>query len=716
LLGIVISGFIIYTSIEGNGSKEYIWFEAENANKIDPSLEIFEDKDASGGKAIVSTITSHRVEAFASYNFNISNVGDYYFWARVYWPGGCNNTYLVQIDNSKPIIYGNEDQFNIWHWVPSLKFNLKKGKHTLFIWNEEQNARLDKMLITADPYFIPQGLGEKSKDFLVNFENGKPDIIKPTTPLLWTIDSMPDKNRCYHELNNKKTTMEYSIINVPDISKGAFSCLIRKDSKLKNSCTSILFNFIDSTNYYSLDINENSAKISMLKDGKASILTQFKSENNLIDTIFHLYTIILDNPLITIKKDGKSIMELINSPLVNGKIGFGSPKGGVYFDDLTYTSDIAPIYSENFFDQLTTDELKKGVRGPKWIFHRGVWTPNVRMSMCSLEANAGKNQDALVTTGQEYWRNYSYTAAIKIEDEAGLCFCVQDKENYYVSKIIAGKESIGKMQVVKICSNKMEILKERNVAITKGEWYKVSVRIYNDSISSFLNDSKIIECNDRLFQYGGIGFWCKGSEKVSILRDIIVQPSSNKIADEKPNGLNQEYSFNLRLKAGIEFCDWENSINIFQELPDGMNIRIRKKILEGISMVNRKLFTGDFNVQVHHFEKISNDVDGNVLLFVDNNGKEIIYKIIFGYNKLTISKGNDILKELEIIIDRSYYSVSYERNTLLVKADNKILLNYPVTLDNQSTRIGIGYSGIGEGDIFLGGVKLTAEKILTNLK
>jgi hypothetical protein len=84
LLGIAISGFIIYTSIEDTGSKEYIWFEAENANKIDPSFKIIEEKDASGGKAIVSTIRSHRVEAFATYNFNILNAGDYYFWARVY--------------------------------------------------------------------------------------------------------------------------------------------------------------------------------------------------------------------------------------------------------------------------------------------------------------------------------------------------------------------------------------------------------------------------------------------------------------------------------------------------------------------------------------------------------------------------------------------------------------------------------------------------------
>ena len=707
LSGISLLSFVIFYSLEETGYKEYIWIEAENTKKIVWPLKVIEDDNASGGKCIISENRSHHPESVASYDFDISTEGIYYFWARAFWPGGCSNSFSVQIDNSDAVLFGNDNQMFSWHWVKGPQYNLKKGKYTLHIWDEEQYAQLDKMLLTADLYFVPVGYGGVRYDILVNFENGIPDIIQPITSHSWVVDSI-DRNRCYYLMPNKKAVPEYSIINIPNIKRGAFSCFMKTNKNELNPNALILFNFIDPNNYHCIDINNSSVVFSTVSNGKSTTISKFESNTIFVDTIFHEYTLTIDTACITLKIGGKTIAEIMNKDLNMGNIGFGSRKGNIYFDNLEYVSDLTPRYHEDFFWVFTND-LKMGRNSLPWQFHSGNWVSERTSTIMSLEGNADFKHDALITTGKEYWKNYSYTAAVKTNGEAGICFYVQDKNNYYMNKIVADSMGDGKLQLLKIKNNEPKILKEDNIAIKRGEWYKLSVNIYNNRITSSLNDKKVIECNDDSFKDGGIGCWCNSLVKRSAFDDIDVKPSLEVVNDDLPNKFDHEYLFEMREKAGIDFCDWENSANIFENIDDFA--LIKKDLFKESYMINRYIFSGSFNIAVEN-SKVSNDIYCNIMMLVNKNDTE--YRIELKNNKVILLKNNEIIKERAIKLKRLNYNLTYTKDSLIVCEDGKTIIEYPMILGNSDVKLGISYSGIGKGNLYLKKVRIMAQSFKTN--
>lgn len=92
--------------------------------------------------------------------------GAYTFWLRTCWEGECSNTLLVQVDNQTPFLVGADSTYHSWHWVkyPVSKMvavpTLTKGAHTLTILHREDGVRLDQLLLTSNPRYVPVG-GEK---------------------------------------------------------------------------------------------------------------------------------------------------------------------------------------------------------------------------------------------------------------------------------------------------------------------------------------------------------------------------------------------------------------------------------------------------------------------------------------------------------------------------------------------------------------------------
>jgi hypothetical protein len=90
--------------------------------------------------------------------------GAYTLWLRTFWDGECSNTLQVQVDAQPPFLVGGDATFHAWHWVkfpvskltPPLK--LAKGAHTLTILHREDGVRLDQLILTTSPRFVPAGI------------------------------------------------------------------------------------------------------------------------------------------------------------------------------------------------------------------------------------------------------------------------------------------------------------------------------------------------------------------------------------------------------------------------------------------------------------------------------------------------------------------------------------------------------------------------------
>ena len=90
--------------------------------------------------------------------------GAYTLWLRTCWEGECSNTFQVQIDNQPPFLVGADATYHVWHWVkyPVSKMapppTITRGTHTLTVIHREDGVRLDQLLLTSSPRYVPVGI------------------------------------------------------------------------------------------------------------------------------------------------------------------------------------------------------------------------------------------------------------------------------------------------------------------------------------------------------------------------------------------------------------------------------------------------------------------------------------------------------------------------------------------------------------------------------
>lgn len=161
---------------------EYHWLEAEHADSIISPLEVASDENASGGKYIFSPNGTGNQYApgsvMATYSVTIAQAGEYILWGRVIANNGKDDSFIVQVDSA----FNNVWSIAIgasWHWDEvnnsyngdSVKFFLNRGKYTIKIKLREDGARLDKLLLTNNIDFFPNGKGN-SPENMSDFEDG----------------------------------------------------------------------------------------------------------------------------------------------------------------------------------------------------------------------------------------------------------------------------------------------------------------------------------------------------------------------------------------------------------------------------------------------------------------------------------------------------------------------------------------------------------------
>ncbi|MCX7015056.1 MAG: sigma-70 family RNA polymerase sigma factor [Candidatus Sumerlaeota bacterium] len=143
----------------------YVWREAENAETIEAPAAGVPCPDASGGAALAiarGVGAGWRKEAGgnAAYDVEAPETGDYDLWARTQWTDGCRNSFFVRCNDGKPLTLGNDAVYGEWHWLPLRQVPLRRGKNRIEFANREDGVALDKLLITSDARFAPQGKSE----------------------------------------------------------------------------------------------------------------------------------------------------------------------------------------------------------------------------------------------------------------------------------------------------------------------------------------------------------------------------------------------------------------------------------------------------------------------------------------------------------------------------------------------------------------------------
>jgi parallel beta-helix repeat protein len=150
----------------------YIWVEAEDADEINPSMQPASDPSASNNTYIwIPEGEGFNGTGYAKYTIIIPTNGEYKIYGRIIAETNGDNSFFVQVDDNAERLWTMTVANNwIWdevnHWgngtesnpeIDPVVYNLSAGEHILIIKHREDGTKLDKLLITNNMTYIPQG-------------------------------------------------------------------------------------------------------------------------------------------------------------------------------------------------------------------------------------------------------------------------------------------------------------------------------------------------------------------------------------------------------------------------------------------------------------------------------------------------------------------------------------------------------------------------------
>jgi hypothetical protein len=160
-----------------------IWLEAEEGELFHPMEEALDDNASSGSYIWVPSgngnLYSPSPEAgYAEYTFNVPTAGTYIIWGRVISNNLADDSFFVSIDGGEYIEWhtqlGGVETW-IWDQVRNgpvdddqlLFLELEAGEHSLIIKQREDGTKIDRLLITNNLDYVPEGLGKQNESLSV---------------------------------------------------------------------------------------------------------------------------------------------------------------------------------------------------------------------------------------------------------------------------------------------------------------------------------------------------------------------------------------------------------------------------------------------------------------------------------------------------------------------------------------------------------------------
>ena len=171
-------------SFDASGSSGPLWFEAEDGYVSAPMEVAWADEASSAQYIWVPRGYGDFAEispgaGYAEYTFEVPVSGTYVVWGRVVSNNTADDSFFVSIDGGPYACWwtqlGGEENW-VWDQVNNVLdgsdpvlFSLEAGQHTLTIKQREDGTKIDKILITKDLEYIPEGLGPAENGTIVSY-------------------------------------------------------------------------------------------------------------------------------------------------------------------------------------------------------------------------------------------------------------------------------------------------------------------------------------------------------------------------------------------------------------------------------------------------------------------------------------------------------------------------------------------------------------------
>jgi hypothetical protein len=158
------------TFITGANAFMYVRFESEAGSLVAPVRAVNGATGAYGGSYLdtpsgTTTGTATAPAGTATFGVNIPSAGTWYLWVRMYGPTANSDSWYESVNGAaRQQITAPAPAPGAWTWVAGRSYSLGAGLASLELGGREATARVDRVLLTNDPTFVPteQAVGDQT--------------------------------------------------------------------------------------------------------------------------------------------------------------------------------------------------------------------------------------------------------------------------------------------------------------------------------------------------------------------------------------------------------------------------------------------------------------------------------------------------------------------------------------------------------------------------
>ena len=152
----------------------------------------------------------------------------------------------------------------------------------------------------------------------------------------------------------------------------------------------------------------------------------------------------------------------------------------------------------------------------------------------------GENKDAIITTGYDFYDNYSFSASLQLEEgEAGIVFYHRDstvrneqgeldasKAQFYALTIRMDVPWKGNRDIrlwKQTANGQRTVLARASVPLYNNQWHLPGIKVHNNEIICLLDEAELFRCREQLPPGGKIGLFANTKEQIRF-DDITLEP------------------------------------------------------------------------------------------------------------------------------------------------------------------------------------------------
>lgn len=303
-----------------------------------------------------------------------------------------------------------------------------------------------------------------------------------------------------YQQTNEALAITITATGEEDWTDYVVSARVKVESSGYNNGGRIYVRYIDSTNYYCLEVNTGDDKLKIIKrNGGSETALDEETVTVSLDTWYTL-KIRASGGTFTGYLDGEYVCSAADSTHTTGKVGLGTCYSDASFDDvrirITPDERFEFDYSENV----------------GWVVMTGEWSIDQEMLKQTMSSEAYYVSAA----GASYLDDYVFEGKVLVKDEGGantkkvgVAFRYWDDENYYLFEIDPGNDTLKLRENV---SGSFSDITSITTEINTEQWYTLRASLVGTSIECWMDGEKKIEASDSSHDKGRgalVGYGCE---------------------------------------------------------------------------------------------------------------------------------------------------------------------------------------------------------------